>query len=92
MIQPGIHDAKRPGVKVVNAVAAMAALFDKACAPQQPQMFGNSGTGNRKGLGDATGGKTASAQQIEYGSAGGIGERAKNKLGRMCNRKVTHNA
>ena len=92
MIQPGIHDAKWPGVEAVNAFATVAGFFDKACAPQQPQMLGNGGTGNRKGLGDATGGKTASAQQIEHGAAGGIGERAKNSLGRMCNRKVTHNA
>ena len=92
MIEPGIHDAKWPGVEAVNAVAAVAAFFDEAGAPQQAQMLGNGGTGNRKGLGDAAGGKVAPAQQIEYGTAGGIGERAENSLRKMGNRMVTHHA
>lgn len=92
MIEPGIHDAKRPGVEPVNAVAPVAAFFDEAGAPQQAEMLGNGGTGNRKGLGDAAGGKAASAQQIEYRPARGIGERTENRLRKMCNRLVTHNA
>jgi len=92
MIQPNIHDAKWSGVEPVNAVAAVAAFFDEAGAPQQTEMLGNGGTGNRKGFGDAAGRKAASAQQIEYGAARGIGERTEHSLGRICNRMVTHNA
>ena len=92
MTEPGIHDAKWPGVEPVNAVAAVAAFFDEAGAPQQTQMLGNGGTGNRKGLGDPSGRKAATAQQIEHGPARGIGERAENRLRKMCNRMVTHNA
>ena len=55
-------------------------------------MLGNSGAGNRKGLGDAAGRKAAAAQQIEYRPARGIGERPENSLRKMCNRMVTHNA
>lgn len=92
MIEPGIHHAKWTGVEPVNAVPAVAAFFDKAGAPQQAQMFGNGGTGNRKGRGDAAGGKAALAQQIEYGAARGIGQRPENNLRKMCNRMVTHYA
>ena len=92
MIEPGIHDAKWPGVEAVNAVAAVAAFFDEAGAPQQAQMFGNGGTGNRKGRGDAAGGKAALAQQIEYGAARGIGKCPENNLHKMCNHMVTHHA
>ena len=92
MIEPGIHHAKWPGVEPVDAVAAVAAFFDKAGAPQQTEMLRDGGTGNRKSLGDAAGGKAAAAQQIEYGAARGIGERAENSLGKMCNRMVTHHA
>ena len=92
MIQPNIHHAKWPGVEPVNAVAAVAAFFDEAGAPQQSEMLRNGGARNRKSFGDAAGGKAASAQQIEYGAARGIGERTENSLARMCNRMVTHNA
>ena len=92
MTEPGIHDAKWPGVEPVNAVAAVAAFFDKAGTTQEAEMLGNGGAGNRKGLGDAAGGKAALAQQIEYGPARGIGERAENSLRKMCDRMFTHNA
>jgi len=92
MIQPGIHDAKWSGIEPVNAVAAVAAFFDEAGAPQQTQMLGDGGTGNRKGPGNAAGGKAAAAQEIEYGAARGIGESEENNPHRMCNRMVTHNA
>ena len=92
MIEPGIHHAKWAGVEPVNAVAAVAAFFDEAGAPQQAQMLGNGRAGNRKGLGDAPGGKAASAQQIEYRPACGIGKRPENNLREMCNRVVTHHA
>ena len=92
MIEPAIHHAKWPGVEPVNAVAAVAAFFDEAGAPQQTEMLGDGGTGNRKGLGDAAGGKAAAAEQIEYGPARGIGECAENGLRKLCNRMVTHHA
>jgi len=92
MIEPGIHHAKWPGVEPVDAVAAVAAFCDEAGAPKQTEMLGDGGTGNRKGLGDAAGGKAAVAEQIEYGPARGIGECAENSLRKMCNRMVTHNA
>ena len=92
MIQPVVHGAKWSGVEPVDAVAAVAAFFDEAGAAQQTQMLGNGGAGNRKGLGDAAGGKAAPAQQVEYGATRGIGKRAEDNPRRMCNRSVTHDA
>jgi hypothetical protein len=61
-------------------------------AAQEAQVFGNGGTGKGKGLGDFSGGLAASAQEVEDGAAGGVGERLECRLGGICNRTVTHNA
>jgi len=92
MIQPVVHGAQRSGIELIDAMAAVAALFDKARAAQQAQMFGDGGAGNRKRLGDTASREIAPAEEIEDGAACGIGQRVENSLGRICNRTVTHNA
>jgi hypothetical protein len=92
LVEPGVDGAKRPGIELVDPVAALAALLDEASSSQQAKMFGNSRTGNREGPSNATSGEAAAAEQIEDGAARGVGEGAEDGLCRMCNRTVTHNA
>jgi len=76
---------------VVDAMAALAVLLDEMSTAQQAEMLGDGWTGNGKGLGDATGGLASLAQQVEHGTAGGVGQRAESSLDGICNRTVTHN-
>jgi hypothetical protein len=65
-------------------------------AAEQAQMLGDCGTRDGKSLSDASGGLAATAQEVEYGAAGGVGERLESGFGnlgrRICNRTVPHNA
>jgi len=92
LLEPGVDGAERLGIESIDTVAAFAVLPDQVSPPQQAQVFGNGGTRDGKRLSDFSSGLAAPAEEIEDGAAGGIGEGLKGCFGRICNRKVTHNA
>ena len=92
MIEPGIHGAEWLGVEPINAIAAVPAFLDKAGAAQEAEMLGNGGAGNGEGQCNPTSGEAAATQEVKYGAARRIGERAEDRFRGICNRTVTHNA
>ena len=92
LVQPGINGLERLGIELIDPVAPLPALLHQMSAAQQAQVLGNGRAGHGEGLGDAAGGLTALAQQVENSAPRGIGEGAKNGFGGICNRTVTHNA
>jgi hypothetical protein len=95
LLDPRVDGAERFRVELVNAIASFAMLTDEVSAAQEAEMLGDSRTGYRKGVGDLSGGLTATAEEIENGSPGWIGEGLKGGLldpgVLICNRSVTHN-
>jgi len=92
LIEPGVYGAQRLGVELVNTVPALAVLPYQVSAPQQPQMLGDGGTRDRKGLSDFPSGLAPPAEEVENGAAGRIGQCLERRFGRICNRTVPHNA
>src|SRR5208283_4130257 len=96
LLDPRVDGAKRFRVELVYAMAAFAVLTDEVGATQQAQVLRDRGAGHGEGAGDLSGRLAAAAEQVEDGSAGGIGQGLESGLGgfgrRICNRTVTHNA
>ena len=74
LAEPGIDRLEWFRVQPVDAVTAVAALFDEAGTAQQTQMLGNGRAGNGKGLSDVPGGKATAAEEVQDGPACGVGE------------------
>jgi hypothetical protein len=91
-VDPGIDGAERLGIQLINAVTAFAVFADQMGAAEKAQVLGNGGAGDGKGLGNFTGRLAAAAEQIEDGTAGGVGQSLESGFGGICNRTVPHNA
>ena len=59
---------------------SLAALRHQVSPTQQAQMLGNGRPRHRESAGDLPGGLASLSQEIEYGAAGGIGERVERRL------------
>jgi len=92
VFEPRIDGSQRLGIKVVEAMAALAALHNEMSAAQDGEMTGNGRAGDGEGFGDAAGRLTAAAEEVENRTAGGVGEGGKGSRGGTRNRCVTHHA
>jgi hypothetical protein len=92
LVEPVVDGAEGFGIELIDAVAAFAMLVHEVGAAEEAEVLGDGRTGNGKGSGDFSGGLAAAAEEIEDGTAGGIGESLKGGGRRICNRTVTHNA
>jgi len=79
IVEPGIDDAERLGVQLVQAAPARAAFAHEAGAAQQAQVLGNGRSRNGEGFGDLSGGEAARSQKVQDRAAGGVGERAEGR-------------
>ena len=64
-------------------------------AAEKAQVLGNGGAGDGESSGDLSGGLATAAEEVEYGSTGGVGEGVEGRFlylgGGIRNRTVTHN-
>ena len=82
---------------MIDAVTAFAVFVDQMGTAEKAQVLGNGGAGDGKGLGNFTGRLAAAAEQIEDGTAGGVGqgrnvaseEYVTERFRIMCNLTVT---
>jgi hypothetical protein len=96
LLNPGINGAERLRIELIDTMATFPMLAHEMSPPQQTQMLRDGWAGNRKRAGDLSCGLRATAQEIEDGAAGGIGESLESGLvgpgRRIRNRTVTHDA
>ena len=85
LLKPPIDGSKRLWVEPIEAPPALAAFAHQVGAPQEPQVLRYGRPRNRKGPRDLPGGQAATAQQVENGAAGGVGEGSERRLQRICN-------
>jgi len=83
--------ARSGSIELIKTIAAFAALLHQTSATQQAKMLGDGGAGYRESAGNLPCGEAATAQQVEHGAAGGIGNSAERGLRGICNRSATHN-
>src|ERR1700751_3018736 len=66
LLEPGIDGAQGFRVQVIKGVASPTMLVDQMRSPQQAQVLGNGGPGDRECLGNLPGWLAAFAEQVEH--------------------------
>src|SRR5207253_3863879 len=89
--EPPIDKLERPGIELIEMVAALGRLQHEVGLAQQTKMLGYRRPRDRKSARNLAGRSAAVAQEIEHRAAGGIGEGSKGQVGGTCNRLVSHN-
>ena len=96
LLDPGVDGAQRFRIELIYTMAAFPVLANQVSTAQQTQVLRDCRAGNGESAGDLSRGLRATAQEIENGSAGRIGEGLEGGFAmpgrRICNRTVTHNA
>ena len=92
VLQPMINFPQRLRVKMIETMASIALFANQAGVAQQAKVLRNRGPRHRKGTRDFACWLAAVAEKVKDSAAGGIRQGAKDAIGRMRNRMVSHSA